>query len=59
MLSKIRGTFLTLENSRAGHASSMTIAIDVQIKMQLVIIYAKYGLYNLNYSSGMDFQHSE
>lgn len=59
MPSKIRGTFLTLENSRAGHASSMIIAIDVQIKMQLVIIYAKYGLYNLNYSSGMDFQHSE
>lgn len=59
MPSKIRGTSLTLENSRAGHASSMIIAIDVQIKMQLVIIYAKYGLCNLNYSSGMDFQHSE
>lgn len=59
MSNNIHGTSLTLENSRAGHASSMIIAIDVQIKMQLVIIYAKYGLYNLNYSSGMDFQHSE
>lgn len=53
------GASLTLENSSDGQASPMIIAVDVQIKMQLVIIYAKYGLCNLNYSSGMDFQYSE
>lgn len=39
--------------------SSMIIAVNVQIKMLSVIIYAKYGLHNLNYSSEIDFQYSE
>lgn len=59
MPNKMCGASLTLENSSDGQASPMIIAVDVQIKMQLVIIYAKYGLCNLNYSSGMDFQYSE
>lgn len=37
----------------------MIIAVDVQIQMQSFIIYAKYGLYNFNYSSEIDFQYSE